>query len=289
MPEQKTWNIIELLKVTEALLKEKNIDNARLNAELLLADTLKTDRINLYLDFEKPLNEKELTELRDKVRRRLSHEPIQYIIGNCEFYGLKFMVNPGVLIPRQETELLVDKCIDLIKSHGSSIPKILEIGTGSGCISISIVKNIDCMIDAIDINETSINTAEKNSVANGTQDRITFTAKNFFNDVNNFDGYDIVLSNPPYIPIEEYNSLSEEIINFEPKHALTDDKDGLSFYKKIIDIMKETKNPVKVLLEIGDGKKQIVKELLDKNSITKYSFFKDLINIDRVLYIEHSP
>jgi release factor glutamine methyltransferase len=289
MPEQKTWNILDLLKVTEVLLKEKNIDNARLNAELLLADTLNTERINLYLDFEKPLSETELTELRDKVRRRLNHEPVQYIIGHSEFYGLKFKVNSDVLIPRQETELLVEKCIELIKSYGPAILKILEIGTGSGCISISIAKNIECIIDAIDINETSINTAEENSEANGTRDRITFTAKNFLNDINNFDGYNIIICNPPYIPIDEYNSLSEEIRNFEPKHALTDDKDGLSFYKKIIDIMKETKNPVKVLLEIGDGKKQIVKELLDKNSITKYSFFKDLINIDRVLYIEHSP
>jgi len=288
MPENKTWNILDLIKVTENLFKEKSIDNARLNTELLLADTLKTQRINLYLDFEKPLKENELREFREKVKRRLNREPVQYIIGNTEFYGLKFKVNPGVLIPRQETELLVDKCIETAHSIGGSNPRILEVGTGSGCISISIAKNTDCRIDAIDISGETLSAAKENSEMHGIQDKITFAKKNFFTDVDKFDGYEIVVSNPPYIPLDEYNSLPEEIGSFEPRHALTDEKDGLVFYRKIIEVLKNTHSAVKVLLEIGDGKDQIVKELLDTNKIKKYTFCKDLLNINRVVCIDHS-
>jgi release factor glutamine methyltransferase len=289
MPEKKNWNILELIKVTENLLKEKNIDNARLNTELLLADTLKTKRINLYLDFEKPLSENELNEFREKVRRRLNHEPLQFILGYSEFYGLRFNVHPGVLIPRQETEVLVDKCLELIKSSGMVNPRIMEIGTGSGCISISIAKNTDCLIDAIDVGNESLSTARGNSELHNVQGKINFSIKNIFTDVHNFGGYEIVLSNPPYIPLDEYISLPEEIRRYEPEHALTDNSDGLVFYRKIIEVLKNTKNAVKVLLEIGDRKDQIVKELLDKNRISNYSFYKDLININRVLFIDYTP
>jgi release factor glutamine methyltransferase len=198
-------------------------------------------------------------------------------------------VNPGVLIPRQETEVLVDKCLELIRSSGMVNPRILEIGTGSGCISISIAKNTDCTIDAIDVDDESLSTAHRNSESHNVQEKINFSVKNFFTDIHNFDGYDFVLSNPPYIPLDEYNSLPDEIQKFEPEHALTDNSDGLVFYRKIIEVLKNTKNAVKVLLEIGDGKEQIVKELLNKNGIKKFSFFKDLININRVLFIDYTP
>ncbi|MGA2668498.1 MAG: peptide chain release factor N(5)-glutamine methyltransferase [Ignavibacteria bacterium] len=289
MSDKKNWNILELLKVTENLFKEKNIDNARLNAEMMLADTLNMKRIDLYLDFEKPLDEHELTQFRDKVRRRLNREPLQYILGYSEFYGLKFKVNQTVLIPRPETELIVEKCIELIGSSELPDVRIMEIGTGSGCISISIAKNSDCKINAIDIDEETLSAGKENSAVHGTEDKINFMKMNFIADLKDFKGYNIVISNPPYIPIDEYNSLPEEIRNFEPGQALTDGKDGLVFYRKMIDLLKNTKNPVKILLEIGDGKKQIVKELLDENGIKQYTFYKDLLNIDRVLYVDYTP
>lgn len=289
MSDRKNWNILELLKVTENLFKEKNIDNARLNAEMMLADTLNMKRIDLYLDFEKPLDEHELTQFRDKVRRRLNREPLQYILGCSEFYGLKFKVNQTVLIPRPETELIVEKCIELIGSSELPDVRIMEIGTGSGCISISIAKNSDCKINAIDIDEETLSAAKENSAVHGTEDKINFTKMNLFADLKDFKGYNIVISNPPYIPIDEYNSLPKEIRNFEPGQALTDGKDGLVFYRKMIDLLKNTKNPVKILLEIGDGKKQIVKELLEENGIKQYTFYKDLLNIDRVLYVDYTP
>ena len=155
----KSWSILEILKVTENALREKGIDNPRLNAEALLADTLNTERINLYLDFEKPLKESEISAYRDKIKRRLKHEPLQYIRGFVEFYGMSIKVNPSVLIPRHETELLVEKSIEIIAQQNN--PRILEIGTGSGCIATTVAAKLDCKIDAIDISEEALGVLKK--------------------------------------------------------------------------------------------------------------------------------
>src|SRR5688572_5911312 len=178
----KTWKILDLLKVTEEHFRKNNIESPRLNAELLLSGTLNTKRINLYLDFEKPLTESELTDYREKIRRRLTCEPVQYILGEAEFYGLKIKVNPDVLIPRQETELLVDKALEMIHNDRLENPNILEIGTGSGCISIAIASKVLCNITAIDISRKALETASENSAANNTTTKITFEHKDFFKD-----------------------------------------------------------------------------------------------------------
>jgi len=282
----KVWTILDILKVSEGLLKGKNIDKPRLNAELLLCDTLNTMRINLYLDFEKPLTEQEIAGYRTKIKRRINGEPLQYILGKAEFYGLKFIVNPSVLIPRQETELLVEKTLEFIHSDESVSHNILEIGTGSGCISIAIAANSECRIDAIDINSSALKTAQANSERNKTSSKINFQLKNILSDFESFNGYDIIVSNPPYIPLKEMASLQIEVKDYEPSSALTDGSDGLTFYRKIIELAKKTGNGIKVLLEIGDTSKSRVEVLLRENSINNYFFYKDLICIHRVLYFE---
>lgn len=281
-----TWRIIDLLKVSEKALLEKNITNPRLNAELLLADTLKTTRINLYLDFERPLDEKEITAFREKLRRRMHHEPLQYITGYTEFYGLNFKVNQSVLIPRPETELLVDKSLELLASGNLLSPYILEIGTGSGCISIAIASKLNCRIDAIDGSEKALDVAGENSRANGTDSRINNVKADIFTDFVSFDNYDLVVSNPPYVPVYEFNNLEKEIRDYEPRFALTDEKDGLEFYRRIIELAKKTKTGTAILLEVGDGKKEKVEELLILNKIDKYVFHKDYQKTERVLQIE---
>lgn len=281
----KTWKILELIKATEEHFRKKGIQSARLNTELLLCGTLNTKRINLYLDFEKPLTESELNSFREKVKRRLAGEPLQYILGEAEFYGLRFKVSPYVLVPRQETELLVDKTLEVLNSGQYTNPKILDIGTGSGCISVAIAATSACCIDAIDISPEAIQTAEYNSILNGTQDKISFIQKDFLNDIYNFNGYDIVLSNPPYIAENEMESLEKQVREFEPAGALTDGSDGLNFYRKIIDAAMNTNDSLKIFLEIGDGKKEQVELLLKEKNIT-YKFYKDLLNIERVLYLE---
>lgn len=282
----KTWRIIDILKVSEKLLQEKGIESPRLNAELLLCDTLNSQRMKLYLDFERPLTQAELDDYRAKIKRRLAREPLQYITGKTGFYGLFFEVNPSVLIPRPESELLVEKSLELIKVLKLENPKILEIGTGSGCISIAIATHIMCEIDAIDISEDALAVAERNSAANNTTEKITFQKKDIIKNVNSFAGYDLVISNPPYIAIDEIPALQEEVKNFEPLGALTDNGDGLGFYRKIIEIGKASEDAAKILLEIGDGKKEPVESLFKENNITAYHFSKDLLNINRVVYLE---
>lgn len=281
----KNWKILELINTTEEHFKKKGIPGARLNTELLLCGTLNTKRINLYLDFEKPLTVNELDNFRDKVKRRLAGEPLQYILGEAEFYGFKFKVNPSVLIPRQETELLVDKTIETINTRGYENPRLLEIGTGSGCISIAIASMLMCKIDALEFSPDAIITAKYNSKLNGTEDKVSIIQKDFLKDINDFNGYDIVISNPPYIAADEMETLEVQVRDFEPAGALTDGSDGLSFYRKIAETALNTSGDVKILLEIGDDKKEKVERLLNSYNIN-HTFFKDLLNIDRVVYIE---
>lgn len=280
----KKWNILELVKSAEEVFRKNNIESPRLNADLLLASATGSTRFQLYLDYDKPLLEKEIIRFREMVKRRLNHEPLQYIIGKTEFFGMEFLVNQSVLIPRQETECLVEEAIRIISSMNFK-PKILEIGTGSGCISVSIAAKTDCEIDAIDISEKAIITAQKNSNTNNTSGKIKFEQKDFLFSIENFDNYSIVISNPPYIPIDEYKSLAPELKDYEPKSALTDDGDGLKFYKKILECYLNTNDKPILILEIGDGKKNIIEELLKKYSITNYKFLKDLMSIDRMLTV----
>jgi release factor glutamine methyltransferase len=279
---EKSWTILEILKSSEEVLKNKNIKNPRLNAEILLSDTLNIKRIELYLNYDKPLNKQEIDLYKDKLKRRMNREPLQYIRGFTEFYGLRFNVNNSVLIPRQETELLVEKSIEIIKQFQN--PRLIEIGTGSGCIAAAIGKNSVCTIDAIDIDENSLSLASENAALNCVQN-INFIKRDI-RSFSNFNDYDIVVSNPPYIPKKEFASVEEEVRNYEPHAALTDDSDGLTYYNIIFDLAINTGRALHLLLEIGDGKRNIVEKLLLDKKIKEYTFFKDLLNIDRVLHIK---
>ena len=280
----KVWHVLEILKVTEAAFADKGIRNPRLNAELLLADVLKCRRIELYLDFEKPLTAAELTAFREHVKRRLKHEPIQYILGKTEFYGLSFNVSPAVLIPRQETELLVEEVLKFLKETGGK--RVLDIGTGSGCLAIAVAANSDCHIDAIDISPDALETAKENSDLNNTTDKITFYNKDVLNEEIDLNDYDVVMSNPPYIPAEEMNTVDEEVRLYEPQGALTDNADGLVFYRRLIELCKKAEKKLVLFAELGDGKAEKVTGLLTEKGITNYRITEDLIKIPRVLKAE---
>lgn len=280
----KKWSVLEIIKATETALKEKGISKPRLNAELLLADTLNTQRINLYIDFDKPLTQAEISSFREKIKRRLKNEPLQYITGKCGFFGLDFIVNPSVLIPRQETEQLVERTLEEIS--GNDRLKIMEIGTGSGCIAVSLAANSTNFIEAIDISEEALDIAIENAEINKVNDRIKFSKKNILTDYNDFSGYGVIVSNPPYIEAAEIENLDTEVKDFEPMDALTDGKDGLEFYRKIFSLASKTANPLTLLLEIGDGKKDAVQKVLNEMGFENYIFHKDLINIYRVLIIK---
>lgn len=281
----KTWRVLDILKVTEAAFSEKGIKNPRLNAELLLADTTGDSRFNLYLNFEKPLTQMEVSDYREKVKRRLKHEPLQYILGKAGFYGLEFKVTPNVLIPRQETEILVEKVLEYIKVNCKAAPKILEIGTGSGCISAAIAANCECNITAIDISDEAISIARENAALNKIESKAEYLTRDFFDNGLTFEGYDIIVSNPPYISAADVPGLNEEVNGFEPYIALTDNTDGLSFYKRIFELYNTSQIKPTVFLEIGDGKRESIIRLLEEYKINGYSIHKDLINLPRVLEI----
>lgn len=278
--------VLESLKLSTDFLEKKGIESPRLNAELLLADILNCKRLDLYLKFDQPLKEDEVNKYREWISRRGKFEPLQYIIGKVEFFGLQFKVTRDVLIPRSETEILVEEVIKFCK--GKSGLKILDIGTGSGNIPIPLAKNLaGAEITTIDISAKAIEIAKENSLLNNVESKIKF----ILSDVNHFSTetglFDIVISNPPYISAEEYPTLPKEIIDYEPPIALTDANDGLDFYRVISERSKSfLKSGGNIFLEIGQGQKEAIEKILSLNRFTEIHFIKDYQHIDRVAFGE---
>ena len=204
-----TWTILELLKVTTQFLSEKSIENPRLNAEHLLSHLLSLKRVDLYLQFERILTTAEVNQYRELIRRRAQYEPLQYIIGKTEFMGLCFEVSPDVLIPRPETELLVEEVLKL--SVDLQAPTILDIGTGSGCIAISLAQLWPgSRIIATDVSEAALHMARNNAGVNNVAERIRFLLHDILNETLPVDSFDIIVSNPPYIAADEMEGLEPE-------------------------------------------------------------------------------
>ena len=203
----KSWTIRDLLKVTTDYLKEKQIESPRLTAEVLLAHQLKVHRVNLYLNFDQPLNESEISGYRTLVKRRLRREPLQYITGVQEFWSLAFMVDPLVLIPRPESELLVEQTLEGVKSHSelqNRPPRILDLGTGCGALAISLAKEVqDAQIWATDISAGAIKLAHLNATKHGVSDRIEFRQGELWQPLMKQGiTFDIVLSSAPEVGAE---------------------------------------------------------------------------------------
>jgi release factor glutamine methyltransferase len=235
----KFWIIKDLLKVTAGYLKEKNIDSPRLTAEILLSHQLKTDRVNLYLNFDQPLTEKEISGYRALIKRRLLHEPIQYITGTKEFWSMDFMVDPQVIIPRPESELLVEQAV---KRFGTNFtqqnrpPRILDLGTGSGVLAISVAKELpQAQIWATDLSDGALSIARRNAEKHGVADRIKFMCGDLWEPIAILDfNFDMIISNPPYIASEEYDDLAPEVRDYEPRLALDGHEGGMYFIEKIL-------------------------------------------------------
>jgi release factor glutamine methyltransferase len=234
---RKRWTVGELLKVTTDFLQRRNIDSPRLSAEILLAHQLCLDRIQLYLSFEQPLQEEEVEGYRSLIKRRVSREPIQYITGVQEFWSLEFNVGPRVLVPRPETEVLIEQVIDLHKGKKlSDQPRILDLGTGCGAIAIALGKEIpEAKIWASDISQDAMDVARQNAIKHGVDERIHFLLGDMFQP---FRGgnllFQVIVSNPPYIPSDAFDSLAPEVKDHEPRLALDGGKDGMAYVTKIV-------------------------------------------------------
>lgn len=285
---KKQWKVIELLQTVSDFLKEKDIENPRLNAELLLGKVLNLKRVELYLAFERPLSEEEVAQYRELVRRRARHEPLQYILEETEFMGLPFKIRPGVLIPRPETELLVEQIL-ILKSDFTQPPVIIDVGTGSGCIAISLAHYWpQAQIFATDISTKSLEVCTQNMELNQLNGRVTTK----FHDVLKAwpdelpKTFDILVSNPPYIAIDEIKTLPKEVKQYEPVEALSDRADGLLFYRRFFQMVKEDEiQPAYLFFELSGSQPEKIIEQAQQADIGEIEVFEDLNNIKRILKI----
>jgi release factor glutamine methyltransferase len=279
--------VLEALKLSDEYLQKYKIESSRLNAELLLAEVLQCKRLDLYLLYDKPLSEGEIIKYREYLKRRSKREPLQYIIGYVDFFGLKFFVNPSVLIPRPETEILVESVMQKFSVNDEI--RILDIGIGSGNMAVSLLKNlVNSEAVGIDISEESLSMSKRNAVENSVESRLELIKFDILKDDYNLLGkFDLIISNPPYVSQEDYNELEPELKVFEPVFALTDYSDGYSFYEKIIPVSKDLfENHGKLFFELGKGQHNKVKNLMEKNGFININITQDYSRVDRIIYGE---
>lgn len=290
MPDaQQKWNIKEILDYSEDYLKSKGVESPRVEAEWLLSHALGNRRIDLYLQFDRLLSPTESVHYKSLLQQRLDHKPLQYIIGETEFMGLSLLVNENVLIPRPETEQLVEKAIKLLENSSSAPLKVLDVGTGSGNIAIALAKFLPSVeVTAIDVSEAAINLAKENADKNGVSDKINFLVFDLNSDGFPDEMYDMVISNPPYISKLEMKTLQDEVKNWEPEVALTDQSDGFKLIEQVIN--KATKSIHKgghILIEIGGNEqKERVEKLLSNAGFLNVNVEEDYNSYARFAFAE---
>jgi release factor glutamine methyltransferase len=225
------WTIRSVLQWTQGYFKEKGLDTPRLDAELLIGDALKLTRVRLYMDLDRPLDDRELTDIRERVRRRGRHEPVAYITGKRGFWKLDLAVDARVLIPRPDTERLVELALEALA--GREAPRVVDVGTGSGAIALSIAHDRpDATVLAIDISPDALAAAEANARTAGLTN-VTFARGEVLGPARDFRA-DVVLSNPPYIPTAECERLMPDVRQFEPRLALDGGPDGLRIIRELV-------------------------------------------------------
>lgn len=276
--------VLEALNLSTEYLNKKGVESARLNAELMLAHILNCKRLELYLMFDRPLDESELTAYREFLARRAKREPLQYILGEVEFYNIKLKVNRSVLIPRPETEILVEKIIQDYSNKSEF--KFLDIGIGSGNISIAILKNIPFASGVgIDVSDEALTIAKLNAENNLVSERLkTIHFDVLKDDVMSLGKFDALISNPPYVSSNDFETLEPELKVYEPQIALTDFYNGLTFYRKIISVAEKLLNENgRVYFEIGKGQSDKIKDMMMNNGLNNISILKDYQGIDRII------
>jgi len=225
------WTVRRLLEWTEDFLRKKGFESPRLEAQILLAHALGCNKIDLYVRHTEEPPESKRTAFREMIKKRSEGMPVAYLVGYREFYSLAFAVSPAVLIPRPETETLVMQSLSVLKAIPS--PRVLDIGTGSGCVAISIAKqHKTALVTAVDASADAVQVATANAVKHGVADRVTILPGDLFDPVAG-QTFDLIVSNPPYIGHEEFAGLDKGVRDFEPRQALDGGVDGLDFYRRI--------------------------------------------------------
>ena len=280
-----TWRVIDLIHWAESYLKEKEFDNPRAEIEWLLCALLDCNRLNVYLRFEEPLSQSQLTILRRWVKRRLKNEPLQYITGSCDFYGGQFLINSKVLIPQPETERLVDIAIE--KMNGIDSPSILDVGTGSGCIATTLGLEIPASkVMGVDISLDALVVANGNKAKLGSEN-VLFIEMDILN-TSPEKLFDLLVSNPPYIPKNEMENLMKDVKDFEPVIALEDKNNGFTFYKRFAEIGRTFVKPGGwFVLEVGMGDHpSMVQSIFSNSGYLNVELIKDYNGDNRVLVVQ---
>lgn len=276
-----------LQEATKKLAKEGKVDGA-IDARLLLSHITRYDRVGLIMHGNEILKQEDYHRYIELVEHKIKGVPVQYLIGEQEFMGITFKVNQNTLIPRRETEELVELALDLL-GHECKC-KVIDIGTGSGCIPISLTvfnKYIECI--GIDVSDAALGTAKLNGEMNHVNHQINWIISDLFSNIPDIyiDNLDMIISNPPYIKSEDISSLMVEVRQYEPVLALDGGCDGLSFYKRICSQGRVyLKDEGYILFEIGHDQKEAVMNILEENNYRNIKYKKDLSGLDRIVYAQ---
>ncbi|MBP1654303.1 MAG: hemK [Bacteroidetes bacterium] len=278
------WTVLSLLQWGSDYLKEKGFDEPRLTVDLLLAHVLSLPRLNLYLQFDRPLTADELSRFKALFKRRLSREPLQYIIGETDFMGLRVRVTPDVLVPRPETELLAERAIEELKRRAPGSQVVLEIGTGSGNLAMAIARFVPtARIVSIDVSAPALAVARENLRTHGIE-TVDLEVVDVFSDWPEDRRFDLIVSNPPYISLTEFAELQPEVRDFEPRLATTDESDGLRVIRRIVDLAGTALLPGgSLLLEVAYDQSRDVTRLLEQRGLKDVRWYDDHAGIPRVV------
>lgn len=275
----------EVLTLSIQYLKDKKIESPRLTAELLLAHVLKKQRLDLYMQFEAPLEETELEKFRSLLKRASLHEPVEYIIAQVDFYGCLLSVSPDVLIPRPETEILVDKIVKEIRKEDLKDKILWDICTGSGCIGLSIKrKNPLLKVFLSDNSAKALTVCEKNAKENDLE--VDCLLGDFLTPFKGMKAH-YVVCNPPYITEKEYETLQPSVKVYEPKQALVGGERGIEFYERLAKELPEYLVPgAKVFLELGSGQGKVLSEIFSNSFWVRKELLFDYAGHDRFFFLE---
>jgi release factor glutamine methyltransferase len=280
------WTIQKLLTWVTEYLTQKGVDAPRLSAELLLSHVLGLKRIELYTQYNRIVAQEQLTKLRGLVKRSGEHEPVAYLVGRTEFYSIEFEVTPDCLIPRPETELLVQRSIELLRKR-TGPQSVCDLCTGCGIIAVAIAKNVpDAKVIATDISEPALAVAARNVEKHKLLERIELRRGDLFEPlVPQLDLFDLIACNPPYVSAAEYEALEKNVKDYEPRLALYGGREGLDVYRRIVEKVGQFLKPDGVLLlEIGYQQGPAVRQLLEQTGVfAQIRIDKDLQGHDRVV------
>lgn len=277
----------QLLKSSEEKLKDAGIDSPATEVEIMLEYLLDVERVEVYLHGAKLIDERIQKKYDKIIEKRVTRYPLQYILGEAYFYGRKFLVDPDVMIPTPETETLCELAINYIKNEKRESAEILDIGTGSGNIAVTIVCELpDAWITATDISQAAIAVARKNAVMHGVESRIRFLKSDVFLSIPSDRKFDLILSNPPYIAENEYETLQPEVLH-DPKIAMVSGAEGLDMIRKMIDRAPDyLKTNGRLMFEIGYDQVEKISRISEGDDrYQSFSIIKDLNSVDRVVIL----